>query len=51
MISTMPEKPLVFNESDDLPVEGVLNGQPAMNLDDPSDIRVFNKEKREWKKV
>lgn len=51
MISTMPEKTLVFNEGDELPVEGVLNGQPAMNLDNPKDIRVFNKEKREWVKI
>ena len=51
MISIMPKKTLVFNEGDELPVEGVQNGQPAMNLDDPSDIRVFNKEKRELKKV
>lgn len=50
MISPMPEKALVFNEGDELPVEGVLNGQPALNLD-TGETFVFNKEKREWKKI
>lgn len=50
MISIMPEKPIVFNEGDELPVEGVLNGQPALNLDTGA-VVVFNKEKREWKEM
>ena len=50
MISMMPEKVLVYNEGDELPVEGVLNGQPAYNLD-TGETKVFNKEKREWKKA
>lgn len=48
MISMMPEKILVFNDGDELPIEGVLNGQNAVNLDNPKDVRLFNKEKREW---
>ena len=50
MISAMPKKTLVFNDGDELPVEGILNGQPALNLD-TGDILVFNKEKREWTKM
>ena len=50
MISVMPDKTLVFNEGDELPVEGVLNGQPALNLDTGETV-VFNKQKREWKEV
>ena len=50
MISIMPKKVLVFNEGDELPVDGVLNGQPAFNLD-TGDTFVFNKEKREWTKM
>ena len=48
MIDIMPERSLVFNEGDELPVEGVQNGQPALNLD-TGEVVVFNKEKREWK--
>lgn len=48
MISVMPEKYIVFNEGDELPVEGVLNGQIALNLD-TDEMFVFNKEKRVWK--
>lgn len=50
MIDIMPDKVLVFNEGDELPVEGVLNGQPALNLDTCETV-VFNKEKREWKEM
>ena len=48
MIDIMPEKLLVFNEGDELPKDGVLNGQPALNLDTGETV-VFNKDKREWK--
>lgn len=50
MISSMPEKSLVFNEGDELPIEGVENGKPALNLD-TGEIWVFNKQKQEWKKI
>ena len=50
MISVMPKKTLVFNEGDELPVDGVMNGQPALNLD-TGEVFVFNKEKREWKEM
>lgn len=49
MISPMPEKILVFNEGDELPVTGMPDGQVALNKDNPKEMFVFDLPSRTWK--
>lgn len=50
MISVMPEKTLVFNEGDELPTEGIPDGQCAYNKD-TKEIVIFDLPSRTWKEM
>lgn len=50
MFSMIPEKSLCCNNNDigKLPTEGILNGQPVLNMDN-GDVYMFDAEEKTWK--
>ena len=48
MITNIPRESWAFNKDDTLPVDGVKNGQAAMNMDDSS-VWMFDEAEQKWK--
>lgn len=50
MVSPIPEKSLCCNSNDidKLPTEGILNGQPILNMDN-GDVYMFDADEKKWK--